>query len=373
MNEYVLCKRELTNRRRIDMRLAFAAALLPACLAACVTAPLPTSASSLRWTLDQSSFFPADRSLTHAEDGVVLADGTLVVGDWNHGLVALSRDGTKRPYGTFSAAGFETKPSPNWGSPNGISFEPDGRHILVADITTGAIYRVDTATEKTERIYDHPFGVNSVVRDSSGAIWFTQSTENPSGAGSEARMFAAVEGMGDGAVYRIASDQVGKPRPTAERKVSGLDFANGIAFDEKRRRLYVAEIVQSRILSFAVDISTGELSDRQILAEVPTPDNLELSSDGQLWVASPFGNEVLIVDPDTGQSNSVFRPTPQASALILAELRRRQTTGEPILSLLGPNVWGPMPGLLTGIILSPNGGPVYVSGLGDTLIKLDRF
>jgi len=323
--------------------------------------------------MEQVSFFPTDRSLTHAEDGVVLADGTIIVGDWNHGLVALSPNGTKRPFGTFSAAGFETKPSPNWGSPNGVSFEPDGRHILVADITTGAIYRVDSVTEKTTRIYDHPFGVNAVVRDSRGAIWFTQSTENPSGAGSEARMFAAIEGMGDGAVYRIASDQVGKPSPMAERKVSSLDFANGIAFDEKRGRLYVAEIVRNRILSFAVNITSGELSDRKTLAEVPTPDNLELSNDGKLWVASPFGNEVLIVDPDTGQSKSVFRPTPQASALILAELRRRQMTGEPILSLLSPGVWGPMPGLLTGIILSPDGGPVYVSGLGDTLVKLDRF
>ena len=354
------------------MRPALAIAFLSACLAACVPGPAPSSLSSPRWTLNQASFFPADRSLTHAEDGVVLTGGTLVVGDWNDGLVALSPDGTKRPFGTLPAAGFEMKPSPNWGSPNGVSFEPDGRHILVADITTGAIYRVDTVTQKTARIYDHPFGVNSVVRDRSGAIWFTQSTENPQGAGSQARMFAAVEGLGDGAVYRIASGEVGKPEPVAERKVGGLHFANGIAFDEQRGRLYVAETIQNRILSFAVDIPTGTVSDRQILAEVPTPDNLELSSDGQLWVASPFGNDVLIVDPDTGEQRSVFRPTPEASAAILAELRRKQAAGESILSLLGPTMWGPMPGLLTGVILSPDGGPVYISGLGGALVKLDR-
>lgn len=354
------------------MRPALAIAFLPVCLAACAPGPAPSSPSSPLWKLDQVSFFPADRSLTHAEDGVVLADGTLVVGDWNHGLAAVSPSGAKRPFGTLAAAGFETKPSPNWGSPNGISFEPDGRHILVADITTGAIYRVDTATEKTERIYDHPFGANSAVRDRSGAIWFTQSTENPQGAESEARMFAAVEGLGDGAVYRIAPEQLGKPKPAAERKVSGLDFANGIALDEKRGRLYVAETVRSRILSFAVDITTGNMGDRKVLAEVATPDNLELGSDGQLWVASPFGNEVMIVNPDTGEQRSVFRPTPEASAAILAELRRKQAAGESILSLLSPKMWGPMPGLVTGIILSPNGGPVYVSGLGNALVKLDR-
>jgi len=35
-------------------------------------------------------------------------------------------------------------------------------------------------------------------------------------------------------------------------------------------------------------------------------------------------------------------------------------------------MWAPMPGLLTGIILTPGGGPVYVSGLGDALIRLDE-
>jgi len=46
--------------------------------------------------------------------------------------------------------------------------------------------------------------------------------------------------------------------------------------------------------------------------------------------------------------------------------------GEPILPLLSPEVWGPMPGLLTGVILSPGKSAVYVTGLGDALIKLER-
>ena len=92
----------------------------------------------------QPSFFPADRSLTHPEDGVVLADGTVLTGDWDHGLVAISRDGGKRPFGSFAGAGFRTKPDPMWNSPNGVSWEPDMRHVLVADITGGHIYRVDT-------------------------------------------------------------------------------------------------------------------------------------------------------------------------------------------------------------------------------------
>ena len=259
-----------------------------------------------------------------------------------------------------------------WNSPNGVSWEPDGRHVLVADITGGHIYRVDTETEAVTRIYDHPYGVNAVVRDPTGAIWFTQSTENAAGEGSEARMFAAADKpLGDGAVFRIAPEQVGKPEPVAIKVADGLDFANGIAFDGARARLYVAEIVRSRILSFAVDQATGELSDRRVLATLPTPDNIELDRDGMLWVASPFANAVYVVDPDTGDRRTMFNPAPETSARIVTETYRRLEAGEPILPLLTPEMWEPMPGLLTGIILAPDGA-VYVSNLGNALVKLER-
>ena len=332
----------------------------------------PTSEQRAAQQATDYAFFPADRSLTHAEDGVVLPDGRLLVGDADHGLVALSGDGSKQPFGDFAKAGFRTKPDPLWNSPNGISWEPDGRHILVADITGGHIYRVDTQTEGVTRIYDHPFGVNAVVRDPSGAIWFSQSTENVAGEGSEARMFAAAnKPLGDGAVWRIAADQVGKSDPVAAKMVDGLDFANGIVFDEVRARLYVAEILRSRILSFALDPETGALGPRTILATLPTPDNIELDAEGMLWVASPFANAVYLVDPDTGDRRTVFSPTPEISARIVTETTRRLEAGEPILSLMTPQMWGPMPGLLTGVILAP-GEAVYISNLGDALVRLDR-
>jgi sugar lactone lactonase YvrE/ketosteroid isomerase-like protein len=349
---------------------AFLRLSMAAVLAAVAIQPVygqEASEAASNWTM-----FPADRSLTHAEDGVVLADGRLLVGDWDHGLVTLDPDGTKRPFGDFAAAGFRTKPDPRWNSPNGISWEPDARHVLVADITGGHIYRVDTETEAVERIYDHPFGVNAVVRDPSGAIWFTQSTQNVAGEGSEARMFAAADKpLGDGSVWRIAPDEVGKADPRAVMVVEGLDFANGIVFDTARGRLYVNEIVASRILSFAVDPMSGALSDRQVLATLPTPDNIELDTNGDLWVASPFANAVYKVDPDTGDRQTIFAPTPEASARIVSETYRRLKAGEPLLPLLGPDVWGPMPGLLTGVILAPD-GTVYVSGLGNALVKLEH-
>lgn len=316
--------------------------------------------------------FPAGGGLTHAEDGVILPDGRLLVGDWNHGLVTIAPDGTIAPFGDFAAAGFRTKPDPMWNSPNGVSWEPDGRHVLVADITGGHIYRVDTATQAVTRIYDHPFGVNAAIRDPSGAIWFTQSTKNAPGAASEARMFSAADKpMGDGSVWRIAPGEVGKVSPRAVGLVDGLDFANGIVFDGQRGRLYVAEIVASRILSFAVDPATGALTDRRVLARVTTPDNIELAADGMLWAASPFANAIYRINPDSGAVSTAFNPDPAKSARMVAELERRQAVGEPLLPLLSPELWAPMPGLVTGVILPLGDGPAYVSGLGDALVKID--
>gem|GEM_PF-509501 len=328
-------------------------------------------ASPASQTLPEVERFPAEGGLTHAEDGVILPDGRLLVGDWNHGLVTIAPDGTIAPFGDFAAAGFRTKPDPLWNSPNGIAWEPDGRHVLVADITGGHIYRVDTQTGAVARIYDHPFGVNAAIRDSSGAIWFTQSTENAPGAGSEARMFAAADRpMGDGSVWRIAPEEVGKPAPRAVKLVDGLDFANGIVFDAARGRLYVAEIVASRILSFAVDPATAALGDRRVLARVTTPDNLELAADGMVWAASPFANAIYRIDPDSGAVSTVFNPDPAKSARMVAELERRQAAGEPLLPMLSPALWAPMPGLVTGVILPPGDGPAYVSGLGDALVRI---
>ena len=319
------------------------------------------------WTFDEAVLFPADRTLQRAEDGVVLADGTLLVADQRHGLVALAPDGSHRPYGDFAAAGYRYEPPAMNAGPNGVAFTPDRKHVLVADIFTGAIYGTSVETETTELIYQHEFGANTVEADSTGAIWFTQSTEN-NGPDSEARMFAAADRpMSDGALYRLAPGAA-----QAELKVSGLDFGNGVVIDEARGQIYVAETMGDRINAFKASFETGELSERRVLAEVMTPDNIELDGDGMVWAASPFGNAIFVINPDTGETYSAFHPQTEAGDAAITEYRRRKEAGEAMLSLVGPDIWEPMPSLVTGIILTPGGGPVYVSGLADTLVKLER-
>lgn len=358
--------------------LAVLAAGLGACAPAPVTEPAVKPAAALPveapriLTLEDGVIFPADRSLNRPESGVVLADGTLVVADQVHGLVALSADGTSRPFGNLTAAGYIHAPPENAGAPNGVAFEPGKTHLLVADIFTGTLYRVDVAAETAAAIYEHPFGMNYAHRDSTGAIWFTQSTENTA-PNAEERMFAAVNvKMGDGALYRIPPAAEGQPLGAPEVKLTGLNFANGFVVDETRGEIFLSETLGGHVLGYKVDVATGTLGDRRVVAEVTSPDNVEQDETGLLWVASPISSELITINPDTGETQVVFHPVNPAGDAAAAEFRRRRDAGEPTIDLLTPDVPGQLPGLMTGVILTPGGGPVYVSSLGDALVKLEN-
>jgi sugar lactone lactonase YvrE len=358
--------------------LMTAALGLAACAPAPVTEPAapaetaaPVDAAPTTWTFEDGAFFPADRSLVRPESGVVLADGTVVVVDQVNGLTAIAPDGTTRPYGDFAAAGFTHAPPENEAGPNGVTFEADGRHLLTADVFTGGLWRTDTETGTTSKIYQHPFGINYAHRDSTGALWFTQSTENAP-PGSQVRLFAALDTpLPDGKLFRIAPTAEGEPLGAPQEVLTGLQFANGFAIDEARGKLFIAETVAGHVLSYTVDLATGALTDRAVLANVVTPDNVEPGPDGALWVASPMANQVVAINPDTGETRVAFSAQTEAGAAALAEFNRRAEAGEPRAELLSPDVWSPLPGLVTGVIHTPGGGPVYVSGLGDALLKIE--
>lgn len=350
------------RQRRI---LLCAAAMLGA--AACAPGGDSASTDAPVLTAEDASLFPEDRSLMRPEDGVAFSDGTLIVADQRYGLVMIFPDGAARPFGNFAAAGYIHQPPEQTAGPNGVALEPDGIHILTADVFTGAIWRTDIVTETTELAYRHAYGVNTAVADSSGAIWFTQSTEN-AGPASHERLFAAVDrAMADGALFRLAPGA-----DAAELKASGLLFANGVVADEARGKLYVAETMADRIIAYPLSVADGALGAPSPIASVLTPDNIEMDGAGALWIASPMGNEIVTADPQTGATRSFFRSRTDESEAAVAEWRRRAEAGQPRLELMTPAMWAPMPGGLTGVILPPDGdGPVYLSNLGDALVKLD--
>ena len=327
-------------------------------------APLPN------WPFTPDMLFPADGSLLRPEDGEVLPDGRLIVADQIAGLRLISADGSSRPFGRFAEAGYQHEPPDIIGGPNGVTIEPSGTHLLVADVYRGGLYRVDTATEETTLIYQHSYGINVARGDRNGGIWFTQSSQNTPERGEEELFQSLDMPTPDGALYYLPpfdGSEGTLPVPVAE----GLVFANGIVLDEERGYLYVGETMGGVVRRYQVDIEAGQISEPTVVLEGFSPDNLELDRDNRLWITSPLLSEVIVLDLDTGTTNSVFRISTPESLSVIAEAETRLAEGRSWLELFAPPLWAPGPGPTTGVILSEEAGVVFVSGLGNALIQLE--
>lgn len=339
-------------------------------LASCASAASRSPAVP-RWSFDPGMIFPADGSLMRPEDGVALADGRLLVADQAEGLRLVQADGSSRPFGEFAEAGYVHRPPEIVGAPNGVTLEPGDTHVLVSDVYRGGIYRIEIATETTEQVYQHRYGVNAVRGDRAGGIWFTQSTQNNAERGQEELFRAMAVAVPDGALFYLPPLKAGEPR-AARQLIGGLVFANGIALDEAAGTLYVAETLGSRVLRFRADVAAGRLSDQTIALEVNGPDNLELDRHGRLWIASPVRSEIIVFDPATNAAEPVFRIATPESERLVETIDARVREGTSWLDLLSPDLWSPAPGFITGVILPPDDGPIYLTGLGNALIRLAR-
>jgi sugar lactone lactonase YvrE len=344
----------------------------PAPQSAIASTPYPAVASASTepalpaYGTAQATLFPADRSLRRPEDGVLLPDGRLLLADQLHGLLLVGEDGTTRPFGNLPEAGYQHAPPATVGGANGVTLEPDGTHVLVSDVYRGGIYRVDVASESSELVYQHAYGVNTARRDRAGGLWISQSSRNTPEHG-EAELWRNVEdGTAQGAILHLAAGA-----DSAIVAVDGLTFANGIALDEERGYLFHAETIGARILRYRMDTATGTLTERTVLAEGLIPDNIELDPSGQLWIALPLRTEIVTLDPESGALTSMYRVATPETEATLAAIADRMADGAPWLDLMTPALWAPAPGAVTGMVLSPTGELRYVTGLGGAVIRID--
>ena len=368
------------------IRMSLVALISGIALAACTTsappddgpvavpAPAPEVAqpaaprSSTYASLAPGMIFPADRSLHRPEDGVLLADGRLLVSDQVHGLVLLAEDGTSRPFGNLAAAGYQHAPPEIVGGANGLTLEPGGTHALLTDVYRGGIYRIDIAAGSSALVYQHTYGVNMARGDRAGGLWFSQSARNSPAKGEEELWGSIATGAAEGAVWYLAP---GATAGAAKLVVDGLVFANGLALDEAGGYLYLAETVGGRVLRYSMDVGAGTLSEPAVLLEGVVPDNLELDASGRLWIALPLRSEIITLDLASGVQTSMFRVTTDETEATLAAIGSRMSDGAPWLDLMTPALWSPAPGAVTGMVLSADGTLRYVTSLGDALIRIE--
>jgi sugar lactone lactonase YvrE len=93
-----------------------------------------------------------------------------------------------------------------------------------------------------------------------------------------------------GALYRL------DPNGTARRMLDGVSISNGLAWSADGRTMYYVDTPTQRIDAFSFEPSTGEISDRRPLVDIPpehgAPDGMTVDDQGGLWVALWGGGAV---------------------------------------------------------------------------------
>ncbi len=304
---------------RLSTQAAFAAAL-----ATLVQLAEPVGASDRatdRLSMPVPDFSLFTRTANFGEGLVFDRDGRLFLSDaFNNQVLSVDRSGEVTVWSDVVQM------------PNGHKILPGGTHIVmeggVWPETTpqGAIVHLDADGNLIQRITHDDQGnrlrwPNDIAIDlGSGGFYFTDP--------------GRFMGNEPGRIYYV--DRQMNVQTLSDGSV---DFPNGIVLSADGARLFVAESLQNRVLTFDVD-GPGKVSNPQVFATLPSvpnhwtsgeaePDGIALDDDGRLYVAH-FGAGLVHVFSPEGEllgslasgsgtvTNLAFDPTSPSDLYIYA-------------------------------------------------------
>jgi gluconolactonase len=176
------------------------------------------------------------------------------------------------------------------GSPNGHKILPNGDH-LVCDASRHAVLRLDAAGRLLGNAAAGRSGdldirsPNDLTLDPRGGFYFTDSVART------------------GAVHYVAPDG------TKAVVARDLNFPNGIVLTPDRKRLFVAESQENRVLEFRLKRPGVPSGPYRVFADLPKnterpgwewnqPDGMALDREGRLWVAHFGMRAIQVLDRD---------------------------------------------------------------------------
>ncbi len=222
----------------------------------------------------------ADPQLDHPEGLAVHPDGSVWCGGERGQIYRVEPDGSGMTQ-VASTDGFCL----------GMAFDRTAEHLYVCDLKHAVVFRVDTATGRSERFADGaPAGAfkipNYPAFDAEGRLYV-----------SDSHAFG-VSGPG---VWRVEPD--GRADLWYDRDVT---FANGLAVAADGRSLYVAETFAHTVFRIPIR-DDGTAGAREDVAELPGswPDGLAFDREGNLYVGCYEPSRVLRVSP-SGEVETLF-------------------------------------------------------------------
>jgi len=165
----------------------------------------------------------------------------------------------------------------------GLGWLPNG-DLLAVDIEARKILRVESTGQKFDYLdlsSQWSFPANDMLIDDQGTIWvggygFNPETDTPQSS----------------SLARFRNGQLDFPAPT-------FIFPNGIA-QLDADHLVVAETFADRLAILKIHSGGNVEEQKRIqLSQGATPDGLTVDREGQIWVASAYGETVLKINPQT--------------------------------------------------------------------------
>jgi len=225
------------------------------------------------------------QGIARPEDVVVARDGTVWASDKASACARIAPDGTLSRVGKAG------------GEPNGIKIDPRDGSIVIANIGSGSLQRLDPVTGAVTTILTEAGGApiltpNYLLFDSRGNLWCSVSARRGRSPG-------WLDGTPDGFVFRVS------PSGEATVVAENVRFANGLALDANEEFLYVAQTSADNVLRYRIrgaTLAASELHGPASLGAKSCPDGLAFDAAGNLWVTLALANRIVAIAPDGGVS-----------------------------------------------------------------------
>ncbi|HEX8234830.1 MAG TPA: SMP-30/gluconolactonase/LRE family protein [Abditibacteriaceae bacterium] len=225
-------------------------------------------------------------------------------------------------------------------------WNPNDGCVYWTDIPNGKIFRFDPATGQHQKIYEDvpvggftlqddgnwllfrvndiahmtPDGVVTPGRDytDDGMERFNDVIADPAG-----RVYAGTIGTSreSGGLYRVDLDG------TVTKLFAGTGCSNGMGFTPDRQHFYWTCSTTKRILRFAYNQGTGELSESTpffvATENDKTPDGLAVDREGTIWSARYGGHGIVRHDANSGApTGKIEMPVPNITSLFFGGAQR---------------------------------------------------
>lgn len=137
-------------------------------------------------------------------------------------------------------------------------------------------------------------------------------------AGPKGRVYAGATYWGAQGMEKLGKLYRFDPDGSISIVADGIEMSNGMAFSPDDSTLYYADTALRTIYAYEVK-SNGDLSDRRVFVKVPgdegIPDGHTVDSQGFLWSAQWYGEQVVRYDPDGVVERRIAVPAKQVSSV----------------------------------------------------------